>query len=84
MLLVSHQGECQPACWRASQGLMGKINRNISPWLTLLLEDGSKEAPVIIDIDHDDNGELAGEDDLDDDTNSLLILFDIVKVRDME
>ena len=52
--------------------------------MTLLLEDGSKEAPVIIDIDHDDNGELAGEDDLDDDTNSLLILFDIVKVRDME
>ena len=66
-----------------SEPRIGKINRNISPWLTM--EDGSKEAaPVIIDIDHDNNGDLAGEDDLDDDTSSLLILFDIVKDRDME
>ena len=43
MLLVSYQGECEPGCWRGSQGLMRKINRNGSPWLTDCCEDGPKK-----------------------------------------
>ena len=56
---------------------MRKINRNVSPWLTIVVKDGpkklqrsskgwSKEAPAINDIGHD-KIEEAG----DDHTNSL-------------